>query len=355
MEAMIGTFAVSLVVGAAVGVLSGLLGIGGGTLLVPVFKLGYALDSIVCTATSLFTIIPTSVSGAVSHIRNKTCLPRLGIAAGLGGALTSPLGVWLSTRSPDWAVMGAAAIIIAYSSFTMFKKALKAPKTSRKAARRSAKTPREEKGPEATPTASAAASPAASPTAPAAASPTAPAAATPTASAARKTEATATTPTASAASNPAASPTPDAAAPTTPEAAPATPSLDAPVVNRRDLGVGFVLGFFVGIASGYVGVGGGFILVPLMISVMHVPMRLTSGTSLIAVMILAVPGVITQAFLGNVNWLAGIAVACGSIPGAAFGARLVPYVPERTLRFMFAGFLIVAAILLVVNQIVPQA
>ena len=52
-------------------------------LLVPAFKLGYAMDSLMCTATSLFTIIPTSISGAVSHIRNKTCLPKLGVAAGL--------------------------------------------------------------------------------------------------------------------------------------------------------------------------------------------------------------------------------------------------------------------------------
>ena len=83
MEAMVPLFLVSLVVGLAVGVLAGLLGIGGGMLLVPAFKLGYAMDSLMCTATSLFTIIPTSVSGAISHIRNKTCLPKLGVAAGL--------------------------------------------------------------------------------------------------------------------------------------------------------------------------------------------------------------------------------------------------------------------------------
>ena len=131
MEAMVPLFLVSLVVGLAVGVLAGLLGIGGGMLLVPAFKLGYAMDSLMCTATSLFTIIPTSVSGAISHIRNKTCLPKLGVAAGLGGACLSPLGVWLATLSPDWAVMGAAALIIAYSSVTMFRKALKAPKVPR--------------------------------------------------------------------------------------------------------------------------------------------------------------------------------------------------------------------------------
>ena len=283
---MVPLFLVSLVVGLAVGVLAGLLGIGGGMLLVPAFKLGYAMDSLMCTATSLFTIIPTSVSGAISHIRNKTCLPKLGVAAGLGGACLSPLGVWLATLSPDWAVMGAAALIIAYSSVTMFRKALKAPKV-----------PRGATGAEA-------------------------------AHAAAK-EAAAE----------------DRAA--TIERAHA----EAPTIGWREAAIGAAIGLFAGLASGYVGVGGGFIMVPLMMSILHVPMKLTSGTSLIAVMILAVPGTATQALLGNINWIAGIAVACGSIPGATLGAKLIPKVPERQLRFLFAGFLVVAAVLLVVNQL----
>lgn len=274
MEAMIPLFAISLVVGLAVGVLAGLLGVGGGMLLVPAFKLGYAMDSLMCTATSLFTIIPTSVSGAVSHIRNRTCLPKLGIAAGVGGACLSPVGVWLAALSPDWCVMGAAALIIGYSAITMFRKALKAPKGA-----------------------------------------------------------------------PAVVSAEDRAV------AIERARLEAPAIGWREMGIGAAIGLFAGLASGYVGVGGGFIMVPLMMSVLHVPMKLTSGTSLIAVMILAVPGVITQALLGNINWVAGIAVACGSIPGATLGAKLIPKVPERQLRFLFAGFLVVAAALLVVNQL----
>lgn len=286
MEAMVPLFLVSLVVGLAVGVLAGLLGIGGGMLLVPAFKLGYAMDSLMCTATSLFTIIPTSVSGAISHIRNKTCLPKLGVAAGLGGACLSPLGVWLATLSPDWAVMGAAALIIAYSSVTMFRKALKAPKV-----------PRGATGAEAV----------------------------------------------DAAAKEAAAEDRAAAIERAHE--------EAPAIGWREAGIGAAIGLFAGLASGYVGVGGGFIMVPLMMSILHVPMKLTSGTSLIAVMILAVPGTVTQALLGNINWIAGIAVACGSIPGATLGAKLIPKVPERQLRFLFAGFLVVAAVLLVVNQL----
>lgn len=286
MEAMVPLFLVSLIVGLAVGVLAGLLGIGGGMLLVPAFKLGYAMDSLMCTATSLFTIIPTSVSGAISHIRNKTCLPKLGVAAGLGGACLSPLGVWLATLSPDWAVMGAAALIIAYSSVTMFRKALKAPKV-----------PRGATGAEAVDAAAKEA------------------AAEDRAAAIERAHA------------------------------------EAPAIGWREAGIGAAIGLFAGLASGYVGVGGGFIMVPLMMSILRVPMKLTSGTSLIAVMILAVPGTVTQALLGNINWIAGIAVACGSIPGATLGAKLIPKVPERQLRFLFAGFLVVAAVLLVVNQL----
>ncbi|WP_282190452.1 sulfite exporter TauE/SafE family protein [Adlercreutzia caecimuris] len=274
MEATIALAAASLVVGLLVGVLAGLLGVGGGMLLVPAFRLGYAMDSLMCTATSLFTIIPTSVSGAISHIRNRTCLPKLGIAAGLGGACLSPVGVWLAALSPDWCVMGAAALIIGYSAVTMFRKALKAPKGT------TAVVAAEER-----------------------------------------------------------------------IAAVQRARSEAPSIGWREMGIGAAIGLFAGLASGYVGVGGGFIMVPLMMSVLHVPMKLTSGTSLIAVMILAVPGVVTQAMLGNINWVAGIAVACGSIPGAALGARLIPKVPERQLRFLFAGFLVVAAVLLVVNQL----
>jgi hypothetical protein len=261
----------ALVVGFVVGILSGMLGIGGGTILVPTFKVIFDMVPLMCTATSLFTIIPTSISGAITHLRHKTCLPRLGIAAGLGGACLSPVGVWLAALSPDWCVMGAAALVIGYSALTMFRKALAAPRGLGK------KIPSAEER------------------------------------AAEIQQAHA----------------------------------QVPPLGVRELAKGFAIGLGAGLASGYVGVGGGFLMVPLMMSFLNVPMKLTSGTSLIAVMILAIPGVITQALLGNINWIAGIAVACGSIPGALVGARLIPYIPERLLRFIFSGFLVVAALLLI--------
>lgn len=281
-------FAIAVVVGLLVGVLSGLLGIGGGTIMVPIFRLGFGLSAIEATATSLFTIIPTSLSGCVTHIKNKTCIVPLGLAAGIGGAITSPLGVWLASISPAWLIMVAAAAIIGYSAVNMLRKAFSKPK-------------------------------AASPPASQAASQS----------------------TSRDAVQPASQDAPRSVA----------PGDSAFKISRKHLLMGAAIGLGAGVASGYVGVGGGFIMVPLFLSVIGIPMKRASGTSLIAVTILAIPGVIEQALLGNVHFMIGIAMAVGSIPGAVLGAQLVKRVPERTLRIMFGAFLLLMAVVLVVNEV----
>lgn len=289
---------VPALVGVGIGVLSGLLGVGGGTIMVPVFRLVFDMSPIMSTATSLFTIVPTSISGAVSHVRNKTCLPALGVAAGFGGALTSPLGVQLASVSPAWLIMVVAALVIIWSAINILSKAIKAK--------------------------------------PAAASGAAPASVPATAPAQADAVESADAGAAGAAADAAGAATGVAGATTT--------------LSRKQLLLGACIGLAAGLASGYVGVGGGFLMVPLFLSVIGVDMRKASGTSLIAVMILAIPGVIQQAFLGNINYVAGIAIALGSIPGALLGAKLITRVPERTLRFIFGGFLLVAAVILVCNE-----
>lgn len=291
-------------VGIGIGILSGMLGIGGGTVLVPIFRLAFGMSPIMSTATSLFTIIPTSVSGAVSHVRHKTCVPSLGLAAGLGGACTSPIGVWLATISPAWMVMLAAALIIGYSAVNMLRKAWKM-KPARSAAPAQAE----------------------------------PAGETPVEAAVEQAG--------DAAANDDVEP--DVSAGASEIAADTGKSF--PRLSRKQLAIGAAIGLGAGLASGYVGVGGGFIMVPLMLSLVGISMKQASGTSLIAVMLLAIPGTIEQGLLGNIDYMAGIAVAVGSIPGAVVGARLVRLVPERTLRFIFGGFLIVAAVVLVLNEV----
>lgn len=305
--------AVSVAVGLVVGVLSGLLGIGGGAVLIPVFKLGYAMDAIAATATSLFTIIPTSVSGLITHVRAKTCLPKLGVVMGLGGALTSPLGVWLATKSPSWLIVVVAALVIGYSGYSMFRKALACPPSGKDASL--SKAAFAGKG-----------------------SSSGEGALAKKGGCSEEAAGLLTNASDGKSSGGAFASFSQRSAPS------------AFALTRDHLRKGVCIGFVTGVASGYVGLGGGFIMVPLMMKLLRTPMKLTAGTSLIAVMILAVPGAVYQGFLGNIDWLTGVFIAAGSIPGAVLGARLSARVPERRLRFLFSGFLFAAALLLVANQ-----
>ena len=316
---LLAAFGLPVLVGVFIGILSGLLGIGGGTIMVPVFRLAFGLSPLMSTATSLFTIIPTSISGAVSHIKGKTCVPALGLAMGLGGALTSPVGVWLASLSPAWLVMLAAALIIGYSAVNMLRKAVKAP------SKRESSGPVAEAG-DSGDRRSAAQDPS-----------------DPSCAALLRSDDVII----SAQTAPS---SPGAAAEGVgtgnhDETAPAVPKL-----SRKQLLIGAAIGLGAGLMSGYVGVGGGFIMVPLMLSLIHIPMKLASGTSLIAILILAIPGTIENGIAGNIDYVVGLSVAIGSIPGAVLGAMLVKRVPERALRFIFGGFLIIAAIVLFLNE-----
>lgn len=317
------TFIIAAIIGVIIGIFSGLLGIGGGTLMVPIFRLGFGMSAISSTATSLFTIIPTSLAGLITHVKNKTCIPKVGVLCGLGGACTSPLGVYLASISPSWAIMLAAAAIIGYSSYSMFRKAIRMPKIAPQD--ESAVTGKDlEKEAEKAARAAQAAQAAA-----------AQAQAAQAAAAQGKGQPT-----------------------TTKAAANATKTASAlkeePFkLSVKKVALCLLIGLIAGLASGYVGVGGGFIMVPLFISLLGIMMRQASGTSLVAVTILAIPGVVEQGLLGHIDYIAGVAMAVGSIPGAVIGASLIRKVPERKLRFVFGAFLLISAVVLLFNELLP--
>lgn len=317
------TFIIAAIIGVIIGIFSGLLGIGGGTLMVPIFRLGFGMSAISSTATSLFTIIPTSLAGLITHVKNKTCIPKVGVLCGLGGACTSPLGVYLASISPSWAIMLAAAAIIGYSSYSMFRKAIRMPKIAPQG--ESAVTGKDlEKEAEKAARAAQAAQAAA-----------AQAQAAQAAAVQGKGQPT-----------------------TTKAAANATKTASAPKeepfkLSVKKVALCLLIGLIAGLASGYVGVGGGFIMVPLFISLLGIMMRQASGTSLVAVTILAIPGVVEQGLLGHIDYIAGIAMAVGSIPGAVIGASLIRKVPERKLRFIFGAFLLISAVVLLFNELLP--
>ena len=117
-----------------------------------------------------------------------------------------------------------------------------------------------------------------------------------------------------------------------------------PVVPMLQLvGAGLLLGML----TGFFGVGGGFVIVPMLTLVFHIPIRQAIGTSLIAVFLVSVAGFANHLAQGaHVNWSLTIPFAAATVAGALAGASLSPHVPRAALGRMFAVLLIGVAILM---------
>ena len=113
---------------------------------------------------------------------------------------------------------------------------------------------------------------------------------------------------------------------------------------EQRLGTVAVAGFGVGVLTGLVGIGGGFLIVPALVLLLAVPMKEAVGTSLLVITLNAAAGF--AGYLGTVEiawgFLAGFtAVAIG---GIIAGTRLVHHVPTGALRRGFAVFLVAVGV-----------
>jgi uncharacterized protein len=82
------------------------------------------------------------------------------------------------------------------------------------------------------------------------------------------------------------------------------------------------IGFTGGFISTTLGVGGGFVMVPLLISMMNFPSRKAVGTSLVSVFLIVTAGFITYATSIHIDFKIGILLIIGALIGTQIGAKL---------------------------------
>jgi len=131
---------------------------------------------------------------------------------------------------------------------------------------------------------------------------------------------------------------------------PAAATADAPA-HERHPGLIILYAAGVGLFTGLLANGGGFLLVPLYVVVLGLSMQRAAGTSLAVVATLAVPTLITHWALGHIDWPVALVFAAGAIPGAVVGSRLAQRVASAVLRTAFAWLLIVFAGYFVARQL----
>ena len=287
MRELLTTFGIGLVSG----VLSGAFGIGGGIVTTPGIRLLLGAPALVAVGTPLPVIFPSAVTGMLNYRRGGLLEVRTGVWCGVFGSVFAVLGALATKFVGGSVVLLATAALILYTACDMVLQVVWPPRVGLEAS--------EERD-----------------------------AFAPAGDASGDAE---TLPAGGDAVLGAES---DLAKPSA--ASPLAPSPPQPPLLKLAL-----IGALTGTYSGFLGLGGGFVLVPMLTRWMGYDIKRAIGTSLLAIAILAVPGTITHALLGHIDWRLAAVLVVGVIPGAWVGSRLTLGSSDRAIRIAFAVMLFV--------------
>ena len=123
--------------------------------------------------------------------------------------------------------------------------------------------------------------------------------------------------------------------------------------SARRNNTGLVIGssFGVGLLTGLLANGGGFLLVPLFVLFLGLTAVESAGTSMVVVGILTIPTLITHWALGHIDWTVAAGFAAGLIPAAAIGSRMAQHIPPARSRLVFGTMLVAFATWFLVHQL----
>jgi uncharacterized membrane protein YfcA len=105
-----------------------------------------------------------------------------------------------------------------------------------------------------------------------------------------------------------------------------------------------VIGLVAGFMAGLLGVGGGIVLVPAMVLLLGFDQHIAEGTSLLVIIPAALSGSFTHHRNGRLVLRDAATLAAGGVIGAVIGSVFALSIEETILRRLFAGFLLVTAV-----------
>ena len=98
-------------------------------------------------------------------------------------------------------------------------------------------------------------------------------------------------------------------------------------------------GVVVGIGASFTGLGGGFLIVPLLL-LLGYPAQKAVGTSFLAIVVISLSALVAHNKLANVDFRVGLLLGVGGIAGAQIGARLLEHVSTASFKRIFAAVLL---------------
>lgn len=117
--------ALLVLTGLITGILSGLLGVGGGVVVVPILMFFFGASDLVAKGTSLFVMIPGSISGTIGNARRRNVDLRAAAILGIAASLLSPVGAIIATHIPPFWSNVAFSILLAIILVQMLVRTLR--------------------------------------------------------------------------------------------------------------------------------------------------------------------------------------------------------------------------------------
>ena len=111
------------------------------------------------------------------------------------------------------------------------------------------------------------------------------------------------------------------------------------------------IGVAIGLLTGIVGAGGGFVIVPALVLLSGLPMRTAVGTSLLVIAMNSLAGFAGALSHATIHWSLALAVTAASVGGSLLGAALAGRVKPESLRSWFAWFVLAMAMFMAVKQL----
>ena len=113
-----------------------------------------------------------------------------------------------------------------------------------------------------------------------------------------------------------------------------------------------ILGFTIGIITGLLGAGGGFLIIPALILFMKLPMKTAIGTSLVIIAVNSIFGFIFSLKQTFLDWKILLLFTGLSVAGIYIGSRFTEKIPGRTLKKWFGWFVLIMGVYIIIKELI---
>ena len=122
-------------------------------------------------------------------------------------------------------------------------------------------------------------------------------------------------------------------------------------VRELPLGAVLVEGALVGVVTGMIGAGGGFLVVPALVLLGGLAMELAVGTSLVVISMKSFAGLAVHLGHVDIDWPITLAVTAAAVAGSFVGGHLAGRIPGHVLRRGFGVFVLIMAAFVLGKQL----